>query len=141
MWFIDHVTKIDDDGFGWVLGGKPINLKDLAGDMDVHYTTVSRNIQKLAKQNYIVVSYAPYGMIVKVTKAKKRFKKNGDNSVEKSGDAKKRFSVSAKRFSENAKPNIRQLRQETVYKYTSNKNIKNLKKLQELKKPLMQRVI
>jgi hypothetical protein len=141
MWCIDHVTKIDDDGLGWVLGGKPINLKDLTKDMEVHYTTVSRNIQKLVREAYIMVSYAPYGMIIKVCKAKKRFKKDRGNSVEKSGAEKKRFSANAQRFSDNANSNIRQLRQETVYKYTSNKNIKNLKKLQELKQPLMQKVI
>ncbi len=138
MWCIDHVTKIDDDGFGWVLGGKPINLKDMTDAMGVHYTTVSRNIQKLVREGYIVVSYAPYGIIIKVCKAKKRFKKAGGNSVEKPGDRKKRFSTNANRFSTNAKPNIRQLRNETVYKYTS-KDLRNLKKLKELKKPLMQK--
>lgn len=138
MWCIDHVTKIDDDGFGWVLGGKPIQLKDMTKDMEVHYTTVSRNIQKLVREGYIMVSYAPYGMIIKVSKAKKRFKKDGGNSVEKPGDRKKRFSTNAHRFSANAKPNIRQVPQKTVYKYT-NQDLKNLKKLRELKKPLMQK--
>lgn len=140
MWCIDKVTKIDDEGFGWVLGGKPVNLKDMTAVMGVHYTTVSRNIQKLVKEGYIVVSYAPYGMIIKVKKAKKRFKKHGDNSVEKSGDTKKRFSTSAKRFSINAKPNKTVL-PGTVNKFTSNKNFKNLRKLQELKQPLMHKAI
>src|ERR1043166_6623096 len=100
MWFIDRITKIDEEGFGWVLGGKPINLKDLTEDMGVHYTTVSRNVQKLVKHGYIMVSYVPYGVMVKVLKAKKRFKKEKGNAVvENPVDRKKRFSVSAKRFS------------------------------------------
>jgi hypothetical protein len=27
MWLIDKITRIDEDGKGWVLGGKPINSK------------------------------------------------------------------------------------------------------------------
>jgi hypothetical protein len=143
MWFIDHITKIDEEGFGWVLGGKPINLKDLTEDMGVHYTTVSRNVQKLVKHGYIMVSYMPYGIIVKVMKAKKRFKKQNGNAVENPVDRKKSFSTNAKRFSGYAKPNnvVRQVPQKTVYKYTSAKNLKNLKKLEELKRPLMQKTI
>lgn len=141
MWFIDRITRIDEEGFGLVLGGKSINLHDLTEDMGVHYTTVSRNIQKLVKHGYIMVSYEPYGMIVKVAKAKKRFKKDSGNAVEKSVDTKKRFSINAKRFSGNAKPDNsnRQVPQKTVYKYTSAKNQKNLEKLQKLKEPVMEK--
>lgn len=141
MWCIDKITKIDDAGLGWVLGGKPINLKNLTADMGVHATTVSRNLNKLQKFGYLSLMHTPYGIRISINKAKKVFKKGRGNHVENPVDSKKRFSKSETRFTTNAKPNLRQLRQRTEYKYSSNKNFKNLKKLQELKQPLMQKVI
>ncbi|MCX6785953.1 MAG: hypothetical protein NTZ18_03840 [Candidatus Komeilibacteria bacterium] len=112
MWCLDHITMIDDDGTGWVLGGKPVNLKDLSVDMDVHFTTISRNINKLTEQGYLTLIHTPYGIKIGVKKAKKKFKKHSGNAVNKSVDnrwtAKERFSTNAKRFSTNANPNIRQ---------------------------------
>src|ERR1700682_2229291 len=86
MWCIDKVTKIDEDGTGWVLGGKPIKLKELTGAMQVHATTVSRNLNKLQKFGYLGLVRTPYGIKIKVNKAKKVFKKHQGNAVEKSGD-------------------------------------------------------
>lgn len=74
MWLIDKVTKIDDKGDGWVLGGKPINLTDIGENRSK--VTVSRNLQRLKQQGYIEIIHAPYGMIIKVKKAKKRFNNN-----------------------------------------------------------------
>src|SRR5882724_7570844 len=78
MWFIDKVTKIDEQGFGWVLGGKPIQLSDLAKDLGRHSNTISRNIHRLAQSGYILITAAPYGLVIRVRKAKKRFTKNGE---------------------------------------------------------------
>jgi len=133
MWCIDKVTKIDEDGTGWVLGAKPINLKDISQDMGVHVTTVSRNLNKLQKSGYLGLVHTPYGIKVSVNKAKKIFKKHKGNAVENPADKKKRFSVSETRFSRNAKPNIRQLHQRTEYKYSIPPNQKNIKKLQNIK--------
>ena len=74
MWLIDKVTKIDEQGVGWVLGGKPIKLEELA----IHITrdAVSRNLKKLEKEGYIKIKHAPYGLIITVMKAKKRFGNN-----------------------------------------------------------------
>lgn len=74
MWLIDKITRIEEDGWGWVLGGKPINLKDIA--RGVTENTVSRNLQRLERQRYISITHTPYGIIVKVARAKKRFNKN-----------------------------------------------------------------
>lgn len=71
MWLIDKITQIDEEGFGWVLGGKPINIKDLR--MGTSESTVKRNLRILAKEGYIVVKRASYGLIIKVRKAQKRF--------------------------------------------------------------------
>lgn len=100
MWLIDKITKIDDEGWGWILGGKPINLKDIKG---IHPVNVSKNLTKLEKENYISIQHTPYGMIIKVAKAKKRFNK----IIKPEGLAKilNPISVIAKPHNENAKPN------------------------------------
>lgn len=77
MWLIDKITKIDDDGRGYVLGGKPIKLEEVA--MGQHYNTVSTNLARLKDQNYIETIRTPYGMSIVVLKAKKRFTKNSDS--------------------------------------------------------------
>ena len=80
MWLIDKITKIDEKGMGLILGGKPINLDDLADDLGVHKNTVCRNLEKLEREKYIVIKRAPYGLIIGVNKAKKRFNRNGDST-------------------------------------------------------------
>jgi hypothetical protein len=78
MWLIDKVTKIDDEGYGYVLGGTPIKLADIASDHGVHRDTVSANLQKLEDQGYIKKTVAPYGLVIRVVKAKKRFGGNAE---------------------------------------------------------------
>ena len=103
MWLIDKITKIDDEGLGWVLGGKPIQLKDIEG---IHRVNVSKNLTKLEKEKYIFITHTPYGMIIKVLKAKKRFSKIA-KPEENRGLAKTLNPVSdnAKPLNEIAKPN------------------------------------
>lgn len=80
MRLLDKITRIDEQGNGWVLGGKPIKLSELAGKRS--RSTVSRRLKVLGDQGYIVVKYAPHGIIIMVCKAKKRFSK-----VAKPGEA------------------------------------------------------
>lgn len=84
MWLIDKVTKIDEEGTGWVLGGKPLQLKDLAGS--VTEDTISRNLKRLAKEGYIMVKRTPYGLIISVIKAKKRFGNNVESRTDKNAE-------------------------------------------------------
>lgn len=70
MWFIDKVTKIDSKGFGWVYGGKPININSIS---HIPRRTVQRYLQTLKKEGYVDTIRTPYGIIVKVVKAKKKF--------------------------------------------------------------------
>jgi len=116
---------------------------------------VSRNLSKLQKEEYIRVVRTPRGIRIAVNKAKKTFKKDRGNLVEKSEDnskfREKRFSTNAMRFSVSAKSNIRQLRQRTVNKFTSNadSDFKNLEpinaegrqKLHALKQKLLIKTI
>jgi len=58
------------------LGGKPINLKDMADGVDED--TISRNLTKLETEGYIIKIRTPYGIGIRVNKAQKRF---GNNAV------------------------------------------------------------
>ena len=75
MWCLDKITMVKD-GIGYVLGGKPINLSDLAEQLGVTEMTVSRNLERLEEWGYIKKLRTPYGIVIKVMKAKKRFNKN-----------------------------------------------------------------
>jgi hypothetical protein len=84
MWCIDKVTSIDEDGIGKVLGGKPINLTDIHGCSE---RTNSRNLNKLEQLGYIKLIHTPYGISIRVNKAKKVFQKREDkNGVPKRSD-------------------------------------------------------
>lgn len=76
MWCIDKVTKIDDEGKGWVLGGKPIKLRDIGMSSD---NRISLHIEQLREQGYIETTRTPYGMIIRVLNTKKRFTKTSDS--------------------------------------------------------------
>lgn len=110
LWCLDKVTKIDNEGVGLVLGGKPIQLKDVVGG---HRVTVSRRLTHLEKEGYIKLTHTPYGIVIRVMKVKKRFNKIAKpqakriNKSAKEGLAKtlNPLDKSAKPVCENAKPN------------------------------------
>ena len=70
MWLIDKITKIDNEGWGWVLGGKPIKLENIK---HLPRRTTQRYFSTLKKEGYISIQYTMRGMIIKVKKAKKKF--------------------------------------------------------------------
>lgn len=86
MWCLDKVTRVDEHEIGWVRGGKPINLQDIAEELGVHPVTVSNHLTKLENEQYIFRVHTAYGIIITVAKAKKRFSRS----------AKARISASAK---------------------------------------------
>lgn len=84
MWCIDKVTRVDENGVGYVLGGKPIKLSDIANGyknskgkfiegLGCHENTVSRNLKRLVDEGYIAITRTPYGLVCKVWKTKKNF--------------------------------------------------------------------
>jgi DNA-binding transcriptional regulator YhcF (GntR family) len=83
MWLIDRITRIKGEE-GFVLGGKPINLEDMAKDLGLSGKTLSRNLHKLEKESYIKTRRTPYGIVFNVLKAKKIFNKRTDTSVQRS---------------------------------------------------------
>lgn len=70
MWCIDKITSINEEGVGKVLGGKPIKLVEFRGPSE---RTVSRNLNKLEKAGYLKLIHTPYGISIRVMKAKKKF--------------------------------------------------------------------
>ena len=73
MWCLDKITKIDETGKGWVLGGKPIKLAEIKECLGIAETHISVNLKKLREEGYILIRRTPYGLVIGVNKAKKRF--------------------------------------------------------------------
>ena len=86
MWLIDHMTSISEDGIGKVLGGRPIKYEeDIKPELGISQDTYTRWTEKLLEYPYIETTLAPYGIIFRVLKAKKRFRTNAES--EKGGSA------------------------------------------------------
>ena len=81
LWCLDKVTKIDKNGIGWVLGGKPINLSDISTQLGISRMSVSRNLNRLQQKKYLILTHTPYGIRVKLNKAKKIFFKKDEKKL------------------------------------------------------------
>lgn len=73
MWCIDKMTSINESGIGNVLGGKPVKSTEIATDLGTSRRHISENLQKLQSTGYINLKRTPYGYIITVNKAKKKF--------------------------------------------------------------------
>jgi len=76
MWCLDKITKIDEEGIGWVWGGKPIKLIEIRKELGITEPKISKNLNKLLEKDYLILKRTPYGLIIGVKKAKKRFGQN-----------------------------------------------------------------
>lgn len=75
MWLLDKMTSITEEGVGMVLGGKPIKYEEVKDELEISERTYKRWVSTLKRHKYINVKRAPYGLILSVNKAKKRFKR------------------------------------------------------------------
>ncbi len=75
LWFVDRTTK-EWNGWGLVLGGKPIKTQDIADGFMCDKRTIKRHIHILKHEFYILTKRTAYGIIVVVAKSKKRRDKN-----------------------------------------------------------------
>jgi DNA-binding MarR family transcriptional regulator len=73
MWLLDKVTKVDEEGIGWVLGGKSIKRDEIKEDIGIDVGHISENLNKLQNEGYISLTRTPYGLVIKVANAKKRY--------------------------------------------------------------------
>lgn len=75
MWCIDKMTSIDEEGVGKILGGKPIKFDEVGSELGISIRTYRRWVSLLENSGYINTKTAPYGLIITVNKAHKRFGK------------------------------------------------------------------
>jgi DNA-binding Lrp family transcriptional regulator len=73
MWCLDKITKIDDDQIGWVLGGKPIQLREIKNNIGITEPKISQNLNKLQAAGYLNIQRTQYGVVISINRAKKRF--------------------------------------------------------------------
>lgn len=73
MWCLDKMTSVDEDGIGKVLGGKPVKREELQADIGKAVNHIGDNLLKLQAVGYINLKRTPYGNIITVNKAKKRY--------------------------------------------------------------------
>lgn len=75
------MTKIDADGNGKVLGGKPITYEEIKSTFNISRPTYSRWLKSLRETGYISTIRTPNGNTIIVHKAKKGYIKNETSDV------------------------------------------------------------
>lgn len=68
--FIDKVTK-EENGKGYVLGGKPVKYEDFASEMPISQRQYLRMMDTLRDNGYIHTTQTPHGLKVVIHKSKK----------------------------------------------------------------------
>jgi DNA-binding MarR family transcriptional regulator len=97
MWCLDKVTKIDEEEFGYVYGGAPVNLSDIEKELGITQSKISKNLHKLQEAGYLSLTRTPTGITILLNKASKRFAQKG-----------KSFDLKGKTHVPKGKSNIRQ---------------------------------
>ena len=127
MWCLDKITKIDEKGLGWVLGGKPIQLREIRKELGITEPKISKNLNKLKKEGYLDLLRTPYGIVIKVWKAKKRF------AQKVKSDLTKRENLNVLKGKSNIRQDIdKTIRQDNI--------IKNLNELRDAKEVLKEKL-
>lgn len=72
-WLILRQTR-ERDGVGLVLGGHPVNYREIESETGFCRKTLERWMQNLRRAGYIETAAGPSGVVVRITKAKKFFK-------------------------------------------------------------------
>ena len=102
-WCLDHITKIDEDGKGWVLGSKPIKLNDIKADLGLSRQWISHNLNLLEANGYLCLTQTGRGIIIQVNKAQKRFQGKKESGLNIS--RKQVSTIVESRFQENTTSN------------------------------------
>lgn len=76
LWLLDHMTSIQENGVGKVLGGTPVKYEYIKKELGISADTYTRWVKKLSEYPYIQAIRTPIGISFRVLKAKKRFRKN-----------------------------------------------------------------
>ena len=70
LWCLDRVTA-DVDGWGIILGGKPVKDIEIGSQLGIHLNTVSADREKLLEGHYISAKRTPYGFVYRVRNSRK----------------------------------------------------------------------
>ena len=70
LWLLDRVTR-DENGWGIVLGGKPVKDEEVALELGVHINTVRSDRVTLCDGKYIQCTRTPYGFSYRVRNSRK----------------------------------------------------------------------
>ena len=106
MWCLDKMTSVSEEGIGKVLGGKPVIYPEIAFELGITERTYNRWIKTLKTRGYIQTIRAPYGLIILINKAVKKFKRSAKNVL--------RSDKNVARYDKNGGSNIRQYKD--IYK-------------------------
>jgi DNA-binding MarR family transcriptional regulator len=79
MWCLDKITKIDEDGLGYVLGGSLVTIAKIQKEMGLSTGTISEQLKRLEENGYLRLTRTGRGFIIVVNKAKKKFKQVSEN--------------------------------------------------------------
>lgn len=71
LWCIDKITREDENGIGWCLGGAPIDTKRIAADLRECPDTAYNNMVRLANEAYIIRKRTPRGYAIGVVNSRK----------------------------------------------------------------------
>jgi hypothetical protein len=70
LWFVDRITS-DKEGWGLVLGGKPVKDSEIATSFGLHKNSIHRDRETLLNGGYIQAVRTPYGFRYRVRKSRK----------------------------------------------------------------------
>ena len=70
LWLLDRVTR-EEDGWGIVLGGRPVKDEEVALKLGLHINTVRSDRATLFAGKYIECTRTPYGFTYKVRNSRK----------------------------------------------------------------------
>lgn len=76
MWLLDKITSVNEEGEGKILGGKPINYKDI--DLGISRDIYVDWVNKLRAGGYITTLRTPRGLIITIHKTFKYFNQKND---------------------------------------------------------------
>jgi hypothetical protein len=141
MWCLDKMTSINEEGIGFVLGGKPIKYEEVKAELGISVRTYRRWTDQLKKSGYINVLRTPYGCVLTVNKARKRFGRavnNGTSRYARSGTSLDRSGTSNKTVS------VRQINKDnTIIKNkffkNGNGNGEQIKEIMQKKRELVEK--
>ena len=80
LWLISKITK-EENGIGYVLGGRPVQIDEIASELSKSWHTVQRNLKTLEKHKYIKITKVPYGILITINKSKKFQKRPAKNGI------------------------------------------------------------